>query len=417
MGNVTSYSLSLPTAVSTGKQQWGLYLQDTWKITRKLTLDYGVRWDYGGYARERWGRNANFSAVVPNASAGGHPGAQIFEATCNCDFAASYPYAVGPRVGVAYQINRKTVLRGGFGVVYTATGFVGGVASNTASSGTAGNGQWLGLLKGWMLPSVQPQWPVYDPNVGQAAGSVVAGPALLDPNAGRPARQYQWSVGLQRELSNNLVVEASYVANRGVWWSAAALGASNVISVDTLTRYGFQVGNTADAALLTPFISALTATQKSTLAARGVGIPYTGFPTTSRTVLQSLVAFPQYTSTFGGTLAPLGNTWYDSLQANVTKRYSHGLTVNANYTFSKALDLMSSPDIFNRKLGKDLSETICPTSSGSQPSIKRRISASAVFRSIQPRGGICSGRLGCRLVFAIPKRGDPGTPGQRERHQ
>jgi len=359
MGNVTAYSLSLPTAVSTGKQQWALFVQDSWKVTRKLTFDYGIRWDYGGYSRERWGRNANFSASTPNASADGHPGAQIFEATCNCNFAANYPYAIGPRLGGAYQINSKTVLRAGFGIVYTPTGFVGGVASNTASGGTPGFGQFLGLLKDGMPSSVQPRWPVYDPNVGQAPGSVVGGPAFLDPNAGRPARQYQWSIGLQREFTRNLVVEASYVANRGVWWPAGALAAFNVTSVADLTHYGFQVGNTDDATLLTRQLGQLTAAQKATLAARGVNIPYSSFPTT-QTVRQSLLPFPQYTSTFAPTLAPLGKTWYDSLQVTVTKRYSHGLTLNGNYTYSKNLDLMSSPDIFNRQLGKDLSANDLP---------------------------------------------------------
>jgi hypothetical protein len=360
MGNVTTASLALPTALSTGKQQWGLYAQDTWKLTRKLTLDYGLRWDYGGYARERWGRNANFNPLVINNSAGGHAGGQIFEATCQCNFASNYPYAVGPRVGFAYQINTKTVLRGGIGVVYNSTGFVGGAASNTAASNTPGFGQWLGQLKDGMPSTVAPRWPVYEANVGQAAGSVVAAPTYLDPNAGRPARQYQWSIGLQREITRDLVVEATYVANRGVWWSAANLGAFNITGVADLARYGFQVGNLADAALLTPLISGLTAAQRSTLAARGVNLPYSGFPVLTRTVRQSLVPFPQYSTTLAPTLAPLGNTWYDSLQATITKRFSHGLTFNGSYTWSKTLDLMDSPDIFNRSLGKNLSGNDLP---------------------------------------------------------
>ena len=359
MGNVTGYSLALPTAVSTGKQQWGLYLQDTWKLTRKLTLDYGLRWDYGGYARERWGRNANFDPLVINNSAAGHAGGQVFEATCKCNFASNYPYAMGPRLGFAYQINSKTVIRGGIGVVYSSTGTVGGAAANTASGGTPGFGQFLGQLKDGIPSSVAPQWPVYDANVGQAPGTVVAAPAYLDPNAGRPARQYQWSVGLQREITRDLVVEATYVANRGVWWPAANLGAFNITGVADLSRYGFQVGNTADAALLTPLISGLTPAQKSALSAKGVNLPYSNFPS-SRTVRQMLVPFPQYSTTLAPTLAPLGNTWYDSLQATVTKRFSHGLTFNGSYTWSKTLDLMDSPDTFNRSLGKNLSANDLP---------------------------------------------------------
>jgi hypothetical protein len=60
------------------------------------------------------------------------------------------------------------------------------------------------------------------------------------------------------------------------------------------------------------------------------------------------------------TAAPLGKVWYDSLQVTLTKRYSHGLTLNANYTYSKQLTLSSSPDVFNRQLGKNLGANDLP---------------------------------------------------------
>src|SRR5262249_169240 len=144
----------------------------------------------------------------------GHPGGQIFEATCNCNFADNYPYAIGPRVGFAYQMDSKTVLRGGFGVVYNATSTASGSASSSANAGTPGFFQSVGRFQDGIPDTVQPFFPAFTPNVGQPLGAVVTAPTYLDPNAGRPAKQYQWSVGLQRELNRNLVVEASYVANR-----------------------------------------------------------------------------------------------------------------------------------------------------------------------------------------------------------
>src|ERR1019366_2805806 len=103
-------------------RRWGLYLQDTWKITPKLTLDYGLRWDVQGEGHELHQRNSEFGPVTPNPSAGGLPGGLIFEGfgngRCNCQFIQTYPYAIGPRLGVAYQIDKKTVFRGGWGVVY-----------------------------------------------------------------------------------------------------------------------------------------------------------------------------------------------------------------------------------------------------------------------------------------------------------
>ena len=359
MGNVTGVTLAVPAVYRTSKQQWSLFLQDTWKVTRKLTLDYGLRWDLGTYTREDHGRSGSLSLTLPNSSAGGHPGGLAFEATCKCDFARNYPYAVGPRIGFAYSYDNKTVLRGGVGVVYTATGVFGGSVTNSSNGGSPGFGEGLFQLKDGIPASVNPQWPVYDASVGHPDNQVVAAPAMLDPNGGRPARQIQWSLGLQREVTRDLVLEASYVGNRGAWWPAANLTSFNDLSPDSLAQYGFQLGSTADRALLIAQLGNLSAAQKSTLLARGVGIPYTGYPT-NQTVRQSIRPFPQYNNSINPTLAPLGKTWYDSLQITLTKRFSHGLTLNGNYTFSKSLYLMNSPDVFNPQLGKDLSPNDLP---------------------------------------------------------
>jgi hypothetical protein len=131
------------------------------------------------------------------------------------------------------------------------------------------------------------------------------------------------------------------------------------MSEQLLNRYGFTVGNAADATLLNTQIGQLTVAQKATLASRGVGLPYSSFPA-NQTVLQSLLPFPQYSNNLNPASAPLGKTWYDALQTTVTQRLSHGLSLNANFTWSKNLDLMSSPDIFNRNLGKNYSANDLP---------------------------------------------------------
>ena len=359
LGGLSGTTLAVPLQAGTSKSQWAMFVQDTWKVTRKFTLDYGVRWDYGTYAKEQYGRYANFSQTVANPAAGGHPGGQIYEANCQCTFAANYPYGIGPRVGFAYQINSKTVLRGGFGIVYTGTGNASGSASNSADAGTPGFGLTVGQFKDGIPSNVQPRFPNFDVNAGQPNGAVVGAPTFLDANAGRPAKQYQWSIGLQREINRNLVVEASYVANRGVWWTAGALASVNVMSEALMSKYGFSLNTPSDGTLLNRQISALSTADRSTLAARGVTIPYSGY-SSGQTVRQSLLPFPQYNSAISPAGAPLGNTWYDALQVNVTQRFSHGLQFGANYTLSKNLDLMSSSDIFNRQMGKDLSANDLP---------------------------------------------------------
>jgi len=366
LGGTSANELRSTIHLSNNKYQLAYYAQDSWKVTRKLTLDLGLRWDFGTYTSEQYGRIGSIGLAIPNPSASNRLGGSQFEATCGCNFSNNYKYAFGPRLGVAYQVDSKTVLRAGLGIVYNATASPTLAASNsaTAPAVTANSGQITGLFKDGMPSSVQPAWPSYVANVGHPVGGVIAMPQLADQNWGRPARLLQFSVGLQREIHRNLVVEASYIANRGVWWIANGLVPLNALNQSTLKDYGFNDFTSAsEALLLTRTVSALTAGQRSTLAARGItGLPYSSFPS-NQTVRQSLRDYPQYSDTlFAGVPvarnnvigAPLGKTWYDSFQLNVTQRFNHGVSFNMNYNYSKSLDLTSSVDPFNRKIGKDL---------------------------------------------------------------
>ena len=92
-------------------------MQDSWKVTRKLTVDYGVRWDYATPQHEEYGRLGQIDPTLANPNAGGRLGAIQYASTCNCAFyKPTYPYGIGPRLGVAYQIDPKTVFRGGWGI-------------------------------------------------------------------------------------------------------------------------------------------------------------------------------------------------------------------------------------------------------------------------------------------------------------
>jgi outer membrane receptor protein involved in Fe transport len=71
LGLVNNGTIGEPTKARGGKYQFGVYMQDTWKVTRKFTLDYGLRYDYSTYSREHYGRGPNFSAITANPTAGG----------------------------------------------------------------------------------------------------------------------------------------------------------------------------------------------------------------------------------------------------------------------------------------------------------------------------------------------------------
>jgi hypothetical protein len=180
----------------------------------------------------------------------------------------------------------------------------------------------------------------------------------VDQNAGRPARQVQWSAGIQREIFRNTVVEGAYVANRGAWWLSTILNNYNAVTPQGLSAVGLDINNPADRAIL-----------RAGIGSAGAGrfqnrLPYAGFPLTA-SVAQSLRPFPQYSTGLGPLWAPQGHTWYDSLQAKVTQRFFKGLDAQFAFTWSKELQsgtegsiaLLNSTvnDAFNRRTTKTLS--------------------------------------------------------------
>ncbi len=360
LGRVDSVTLAQPAETRGGRGFYAWFAQDTWKVTRKLTFDYGIRWDLMTYPREQYGRSPDFSPTLANATAGGHPGATIYEASCNCRFANNYPWAYAPRIGVSYQVRPKTVLRGAIGLSYSMSqgGGQGSAGANqTKPSSNFGDPSMI-LSQGIPLT---PVWPDLRANLFPASATPGPGPAAVDQNYGRPARMVQYNVGLQREISRDLVVEASYVGNRGVWWRTASLLDYNALTPQQLlSQYNLDWSNPADRAILSAQLG-------SAAAGRFQGkVPYAGFPLT-QTVAQSLRPFPQFTS-LTPTGAPLGKTWYDSLQLKATKRFSHGIDFTWTYTRSKELQLGAEDytglgvinDVFNRNNNKQLSASSRP---------------------------------------------------------
>jgi hypothetical protein len=340
LADASSLTQIAPTDARMGKSQWAMFGQDSWKVTRKLTLDLGLRWDYATSAREQYGRSASLGLTTPNPAAGGRPGAPIFEATCNCQFVSNYPWAYGPRLGLAYQLDPKTVIRGGWGFVYSFAPDLNQSSSANLLSTPVGTNAFANVSTPGSLP--QPVWPNFSPGQSPLPGQITGftGLALVDPHASRPPRQDQWSIGVQREVSRDFVVEASFVGNVGVWWTGP-YGYLNQVSPATFKQFGLDpYNNPADAVLITQPLSS-----PSVIAKVGNYLPYPGY-STANTLYNALRPYPQF-STAVVTNSPTGKTWYDSLQVKATKRMSHGLQVNGAFTWSKALTLIPPENFFN----------------------------------------------------------------------
>ena len=334
LGAVDNGYDAVPAATHMGAHAMSGFAQDTWKATRKLTIDYGLRYDFSTYLKDGNGYYGIFSASTPNPAAGNLPGAIIYEGSgggrCNCQFAHNYPFAFGPRVGVAYQIAAKTVLRIGAGVAYYKT--------DDDQVGFSTGSEYLYATSAYGSPAFTLQngmpYKLTFPNfyAGQYLfpGSLGSAPQEMDQNAGRPARQVQWSIGVQHEIFPNLLVEATYVGNRGAYWNAGYIINPNALSEQDLNAHGLSLNSPTDLKILAAPLNSAIAINA------GFGNPpYPGFPLTA-TVAQSLRPFPQYGAVTNWHWVPDGDTWYDALQLKGTKRLSHGLVLSTSFTWSEA---------------------------------------------------------------------------------
>ncbi len=376
------------TGTRLGMHSYGLYLQDSWKVTRTLTLELGLRWDYATLWSEEHGRMQNADFTAPNPTLGGRLGTVEYGQTCHCTFAQAYPYSIGPHAGVAWQITPKTVFRAGGAINYAAGADQAGLNVSVPD--------FLGVsAPGYGLPAAilragDPYAPgnvygnpvltfqtFYNPNTPQyppatASGLVPPSSPFISiaPNTARLPRIFQWSIGFQREIARNMVIEAAYVGNRGAWWTAPLLAQMNYngVSPQALqSKYGINIQNPTDQQLLlTPISSPNVIARFPNLA--NPNSVYPGFPG-SEPLIAALVSEPQW---YGGIPPflgpPMGDTWYDSLQIKFTKRYSHGLTAGLAYTYQKELTngvnsntsylTPNAPligDVFNPSLDKQIS--------------------------------------------------------------
>jgi len=367
-------ALNQHTSAKLGYHSLGFYVQDSWKVTRKLTLDYGLRYDYQGYMTEQYGRMQNASFTTQNVALG-RPGAVLYGASCNCQFSHNYPFAFGPRLGGAYQLDTKTVIRGGGGLQYDVAEAPNGVlysaadyyqinpngygisplqnTANPAQNGLQGGNAYAVGNPFGNVPVVWPnlnqdKYPIYNNGIGSPVNPAI----FIDPH-NRPGRVLTWSIGVQRELTRGLVAEVSYVGNRGAYFPAPNMNqiVSNALTPDILkSAWGIDMNSPADRALLTQQISSAAVQARfpnfqlvpvnGTLTVPAV---YKGFPA-SQSLVQALRGTPQWNGVSPWIGPPMGKTWYDSMQVKVTKRYSHGFQADGNFTWAKGSVIGSASD-------------------------------------------------------------------------
>jgi hypothetical protein len=338
-------------------QYKALFVQDDWKVSRKLTLNLGLRWDLFRPRHEHNTNISGFDPSLPNPGAGGLLGAIRFlgngpgRDSSRSSFADTYYKAFGPRFGFAYQLFSRTVVRGGYGLSYGQGnanaglrdsqkfiyGFNAAPSYATQDVGVNPAFYWDGGF-----PTNWPHPPFIDPTVQNGTNVTMVG-----KGDGRPPDFQNFQISVQQELAAKLSLEAAYVGVKGTHLGNA------LISINQVDPKYLSLGS-----VLTQSITSAAAVQN------GIKAPYAGF---TGSVAQALRPYPQYLNIVNNS-SPTGNSTYNALQVKLTKRLSHGLTVQGAYTWSKTLSDgniaagggPAGQDFYNRRLEKSLSTNDVP---------------------------------------------------------
>jgi hypothetical protein len=346
LGAASSTSRSV-VLVTTG-HRWrstAMYLADDWKVNRRLTLNFGMRWEIIGGLFEVAGRMSGLDFGKPNPAAGGRLGALAFvDDLGRQGFMDSNYKQFSPKFGFAYQISNRLVMRGGYGINNTppiSNGF--GFGGTTGFNGTISRNSGNTALRFAEEPVIYlhdryPDLTLSLPNK-DASQSNGQGISYTARNSSRLPYVQNWTFGFQYQLPARTVVEVNYIGNKGTRLEAYGFDSMNQVPLTELSR-----GNSL---------------QDPWTPASGVPQPFPGF---TGTVLQALRPYPQFTG-ISQSFPTLGTSLYNALQIQATRHLHKGLSILVAYAFSKAinmagdnaLDSESIADVYNRRIDRVIS--------------------------------------------------------------
>ncbi|MDX2031063.1 MAG: carboxypeptidase regulatory-like domain-containing protein [Blastocatellia bacterium] len=342
------------------RQYWighAAYIQDDWKVSQKLTLNFGLRYDVTLPPLERDDKWSDFDPFVPNPSANNRLGALRFAGFNQGEvgkrtLVEGWYNGWGPRFSFAYSPDQKTVVRGGvgrtFGLVRTTSGsthFAGAIQIYSVPS-PDGINRLFKLDDGFIVNGVNtvPQPPSVNPGFNTNADV----DWWQGQEVSRLPENWNWTLSLQRELPGKFLLEASYNASVGVHLMSGLL---NVNQLDSKYIYDPRIQPLLNLRIDSPEVRAA-----------GFSKPYASFPD-NLSLNRALRPFPQYANinTWSGNGDRSGHSTYHAAVVKMERRVSTGVYLQGSYVFSKLItdtDTVDAGgramDFYNRRLEKSV---------------------------------------------------------------
>jgi outer membrane receptor protein involved in Fe transport len=329
---------------------YGFYAQDDWRVSPKLVINYGLRYEFTLPPISGNDELSDFSATTPNPAANGYPGALIFAGagagrTGSRTLVPGYWGAVSPRLGLAYSLDSKTVIRAAaarsFGRVTALAssshyaGFIGQYSFTSPNQGIAPSFNWDTGLPPYLLPpQINPSF-ANNQNVDD-----------WNHNAARPNTYDNWTLSVQRQITPHLTVEADYNATVGERLNADLMNL-NQVPMSVVNGLIAKYGASQAISLLNSKITSASAI------AAGFTSPYASYTNQSDdTVSQSLRAYPQYltvdTASGGGDRS--GHSTYNAGLLKLNYRATGSLSFQGSYVFAK---ILTNADNFSGSAGSE----------------------------------------------------------------
>jgi hypothetical protein len=318
LGVPISGSMETTPYMSLFQRYNSVYVQDDWRITGKLTLNLGFRYEYTSPYGEKNGAIGYFdpNAIEPQTGLKG-----IYKWVPPGGYHSDPNYRTpGPRVGIAYQLNSKTVVRVGAGIFNAANNGLNAAATDFGTGLFTTNAMSLG-----------PPNPIpFTPPVGGSWSNPFAA-GFVFPQKGVTtfvgqnirvafrdsplAYLSNWTLSIQRQINANTLAEVAYVGTKTthLFWNRM----ENANDPLLLSQWGSKLNDVVPNPFYGKFQGGIAA-----------------FPTVVRK--QLLRPFPQYQQILA-VRRPYGDASYQSMTARLEKSYSHGFTLSAAYTLSKLI--------------------------------------------------------------------------------
>jgi hypothetical protein len=341
MGNMSYATYEIQDQPATEDHQFAGYGQENWKVNRNLTINVGLRYDITLPRSERFNRQNWFdpTATLPLTISGMGTlyGGEVFASSKQRHIVNTDWHDIQPRFGIAYQINSKTVARGGYGIYYSQSrAGVNGVAPY----GAQGYNQWTSAITTYQDDGATPYLHLSNPfpsGLTKPSGNTLGLMNDVGTSATGPFRsmtntpyEQSWSLGIERQVPWNIFLSATYNGKKGTHLYFSGANWINHLGSGVESYSSSQMADLTNM-VSNPFYGTITdsnsALSSSTIEAYLLDLPYPQFP--------------------GGVSTeawPVANSIYHGLQLEAEKRYSNGMQFLVSYVWSKSIDNASVGD-------------------------------------------------------------------------